>query len=100
LKFQGCQIFLGTTYQNGKKYTKLPQNVPDGHTMYHFAAKQTKWSLINANIFHRKAFQNLPKYGFFGFESIPIWQPCFELRVEALNVCNGIEVSESVAMDS
>jgi hypothetical protein len=20
---QGCQIFLGTTYQNGKKYTKL-----------------------------------------------------------------------------
>jgi hypothetical protein len=23
-KSQGCQIFLGTTYQNGKKYTKLP----------------------------------------------------------------------------
>jgi hypothetical protein len=25
---QGCQIFLGTTYQNGEKYTKLPQNTP------------------------------------------------------------------------
>jgi hypothetical protein len=21
---QGCQIFLGTKYQNGEKYTKLP----------------------------------------------------------------------------
>jgi hypothetical protein len=21
---QGCQIFLGTTYQNGEKYTKWP----------------------------------------------------------------------------
>jgi hypothetical protein len=21
---QGCQIFLGTTYQNGEKYSKLP----------------------------------------------------------------------------
>jgi hypothetical protein len=35
---QGCQIFLGTTYQNGKiyqitiKYTKWP-NRPDGHTI-------------------------------------------------------------------
>jgi hypothetical protein len=27
---QGCQIFLGTTYQNGKKYTKWPQNRPNG----------------------------------------------------------------------
>jgi hypothetical protein len=26
---QGCQIFLGTKYQNGKKYTKLPQNIPN-----------------------------------------------------------------------
>jgi hypothetical protein len=35
---QGCQIFLGTTYQNGKeiyqiiiKYTNRPQNVPRSH---------------------------------------------------------------------
>jgi hypothetical protein len=24
---QGCQIFLGTTYQNRGKYTKGPQNI-------------------------------------------------------------------------
>jgi hypothetical protein len=28
---QGCQIFSGTTYQNGKKYTKLPQNIQNVH---------------------------------------------------------------------
>jgi hypothetical protein len=34
---QGCQIFFGTTYQNGEKYTKQPQNVPNGHKIYHMA---------------------------------------------------------------
>jgi hypothetical protein len=29
-KKQGCQIFPGTTYQNRGKYTKLPQNIPNG----------------------------------------------------------------------
>jgi hypothetical protein len=28
---QGCQIFLGTKFQNGKKYTKLPQTIPNVH---------------------------------------------------------------------
>jgi hypothetical protein len=28
---QGCQIFLGTKYQNGKKYTKLPRIIPNVH---------------------------------------------------------------------
>jgi hypothetical protein len=28
---QGCRIFLGPKYQNGEKYTKLPQNIPYGH---------------------------------------------------------------------
>jgi hypothetical protein len=27
---QGCQIFLGTAYQNGRKYTKLTTNIPNG----------------------------------------------------------------------
>jgi hypothetical protein len=26
-KDQGCQIFLGTKYQNGKKYTKSPRSI-------------------------------------------------------------------------
>jgi hypothetical protein len=29
--YQGCQIFLGTKYQNGEKFTKLPQTVPNVH---------------------------------------------------------------------
>jgi hypothetical protein len=27
----GCQIFLGTKYQNGEKYTKLPRTIPNVH---------------------------------------------------------------------
>jgi hypothetical protein len=27
---QGCQIFIGTTYQNRKKCTKKTQNIPNG----------------------------------------------------------------------
>jgi hypothetical protein len=33
---QGCQIFLDTIYQNGEKYTKLPQH-------YQMAIKYYKW---------------------------------------------------------
>jgi hypothetical protein len=36
---QGCQIFHGTIYQNGEKYTKLPQNIPNGHKIYQMAVK-------------------------------------------------------------
>jgi hypothetical protein len=43
-RLQGCQIFLGTTYQHGEKYTKLPQNVPNGHKKYQMAVKYSKWT--------------------------------------------------------
>jgi hypothetical protein len=33
---QGCQIFLSTTYQDGK-------NIPNNHKIYKKAAKWTKW---------------------------------------------------------
>jgi hypothetical protein len=36
---QGCQIFLGPKYQNGGKYTKLPQNIPNGHKLFPMAVK-------------------------------------------------------------
>jgi hypothetical protein len=32
---QSCQIFLGTTYQIGKKCTKRPKKLPNGHKIYH-----------------------------------------------------------------
>jgi hypothetical protein len=67
---QGCQIFLGATYQDGEnipkdrkiyqlavKYTKWPQNVPNGHKMYQMAVKYTI-------ILNRKTLPNLPKSGF------------------------------------
>jgi hypothetical protein len=54
---QGCQIFLGTWYQNRKnvpnghkmyqmdtKCTKWTQNVPNGHKMYQMDTKCTKWT--------------------------------------------------------
>jgi hypothetical protein len=40
---QDCQIFLGATYQNGKKYTKWPQNITNGHKIYQTATIYTKW---------------------------------------------------------
>jgi hypothetical protein len=36
---QGCQIFLGTTFPNSKKYTKLPQNKPIVHSVYQLVVK-------------------------------------------------------------
>jgi hypothetical protein len=41
---QGCQIFLGPKYQNREKYTKLPQNIPNGHKVFPMAVNETKWS--------------------------------------------------------
>jgi hypothetical protein len=34
-----CQIFLGTKYQNGKKYTKLTQNISNDHKIFPMALK-------------------------------------------------------------
>jgi hypothetical protein len=34
---QGCQNFLGTKYQSGEKYTKLPQNIPNGPKIFPMA---------------------------------------------------------------
>jgi hypothetical protein len=27
-------MFIGPKYQNGEKYTKLPQNIPNGHKIF------------------------------------------------------------------
>jgi hypothetical protein len=59
-----CQIFLGTTYQNGEKY------IPNNHKMYQTAlnlpigSKIYQMVIKYANIFHYKTLQNLPKTGF------------------------------------
>jgi hypothetical protein len=43
---QGCQIFLGATYQNGRKYTETGVNMLNGRKIYQMAVKLTKWSQI------------------------------------------------------
>jgi hypothetical protein len=59
---QGCQIFLGKTYQNGKKYT----NGHKLHKIYQMAIKYT-------NNIHCNTLQNLPKLGFLVWK-YSIWQ--------------------------
>jgi hypothetical protein len=80
---QGCQILLGTIYQNGEKYTKLPLNyqiatkLPNGLNIFQMVIKYT-------NLFHSKALQNLPKLDFW-FENIPSGNPdvdTSELRIK------------------
>jgi hypothetical protein len=36
---------LVQTHQNGKKYTKWPQTIPNDHKLYQMALKLSKWSL-------------------------------------------------------
>jgi hypothetical protein len=61
-RIKGCQIFLGTTYQNMKNLPNDQQvyqmaiNIPNGHKMCQMAIKY-------ANIFHSKTLQNLLKMG-------------------------------------
>jgi hypothetical protein len=64
----GLPDFLGTTYQNGGKYTKWPQNVP-------------KWPQNIPNgpkIYQQRPLQDprkfYPKLGFF-VRKYTIWQP-------------------------
>jgi hypothetical protein len=62
-QFQGCQNFLGTTYQKVGKYAKWPQNLPNGHKICDLAVCKMGQIAIK-NIFHCKTFQNLPKLRF------------------------------------
>jgi hypothetical protein len=75
---QGCQTFLGTTYQNlekispkrPQKYTKLPKKIRNG-------SKKDQMAIKFTNIFHCKTLQNFTQIGILWFENIhTIWQPC------------------------
>jgi hypothetical protein len=73
---QGWQMFLGTIYQNRKKYTKWPcmyviyqmaKNTPNGRKIDQMVIKFT-------NIFLCQTLQNVPKLGFL-VSKFTIWQP-------------------------
>jgi hypothetical protein len=51
---------LGTTYQSGKKYTKFPQNVPNGHKIYIPFSRQIDKMAIKKH--QHRPLQDLPKF--------------------------------------
>jgi hypothetical protein len=73
---QGCQIFLGTTYQNGKNLLdkhKSYQNGhkicrPNGHKIYETAFNIT-------NILHCKTPPKFTQIGIFGSKNMPSGNP-------------------------
>jgi hypothetical protein len=66
--FQGCQIFLGTGYQNRKKCTKSTQNVPNSH----------KISQLSLNIPNgHNIYQHLP--------GVPLWLNGKMVKNEKIN---------------
>jgi hypothetical protein len=76
-----CQIFLGTTYQNGEKhtkmtikytriaikYTKMPQNIPNGRKIVQMAVQYT-------NIVHCKSI--FTRSRIFGLKICHLANPC------------------------
>jgi hypothetical protein len=67
---QGCQIFLGTTHQNGG-------NVPNDHSISQTVVNILNGHKIYTNIFHSKAVRNIgTQIGIIGiiFGKYTIWQ--------------------------
>jgi hypothetical protein len=78
---QGCQIFLGTNYQNGIyiyqltiKYAKCLQKIPNGRKIYQMAVKYTKWPLNLPTSSIEKPYKIYPNRDFW-FEKIPSGNP-------------------------
>jgi hypothetical protein len=72
---QGCQIFVDTTYQNGKNIPKWKQNIPIGHKIYEMAIKWPN----GHKIYQHLSSQETPKCTQIGiFWIYTIWQPWFK----------------------
>jgi uncharacterized protein YpbB len=80
---QGCQILLVQTLQNGKIYTKWPQNIPNDHKIYQMYKNYTKrpqnipnvQKLYQTTIMYTKWLLNIPNghkiYLHFPFQGPP-----------------------------
>jgi hypothetical protein len=66
-----ARFFLVQTYQNGK-------NIPNDHKLYQNVHKIYQIVLKHTNVFHSKALQNIPKFGYLVWKQT-IWQPCSRL---------------------
>jgi hypothetical protein len=71
---QGCQIFIGKTYQNGDEYTKLPQNVPNGQCITQTTVKFSKCTLNIPRFSIPRSSKMYPNWDFW-FENIPSGNP-------------------------
>jgi hypothetical protein len=74
---QGCQIFsLGKIDQMTTKYTKWPQNIPNGHKIYQTDVKRPNGHNIQIPIFSTAKLSKIYPNWNFWFEKYTIWQPC------------------------
>jgi hypothetical protein len=69
-KTQGCQIFLETIYQNGGKYTKLPND----HKVYPKAVIYSKWTKNIQSFSNLRPSKIYPNWDFW-FENKPSGNP-------------------------
>jgi hypothetical protein len=75
---QGCQIFLGTTYQSRKKCTKWPQIIPNDNKIYQ---RTTKFINVYKNT-------KSHKYTFVGIPTLSISRPSknFEIGIFGMQI--------------
>jgi hypothetical protein len=52
---RGCQIFLGASFPNWEKCTKLPQNILNGSKIYEMVIKRPKLpqNILNCNTLYQ-----------------------------------------------
>jgi hypothetical protein len=62
------------------KYTKWPQNIPNGHKIYQMATKYTKWPQ-NVPTSSNADPPKFTQIGIFGL----VWQPCLNFGGSAFN---------------
>jgi hypothetical protein len=58
LSVRVARFFLGATYQNGEKFAKWPQNVPNNHVAYRMVTNNRN----GHKIYQHCLFQGPPKY--------------------------------------
>jgi hypothetical protein len=71
---QGCQIFIGTTYQTGK-------NIPNSH-------KNTKWPQTNSRTYNRPN-------GHMIYQPLPLQDPPKFTQILGLKICHLATLRES-----
>jgi hypothetical protein len=72
--YHGCQIFLGQNIPKWEQFTKLPQTIPNCHTLCQIAIKYSKWSQNITTFSIPRHFKIYPNW-YFWFENKPSSNP-------------------------